>query len=130
MGLFGIVRSSAEALTTRPANEVLCVWSSCLHVCMCVCVRFALRYHYALLYQGFSVEQVICLDISSCSEPEMRAMQILREREGESIWSNSNTDAAPVDLSVFVSLPLLLWTVLRSIVSSCFFNRSSRWRMF
>ena len=81
VGLFGIVRSSAEALTTRPANEGLCVWSSCLHVCMCVCVRFALRYHYALLYQGFSVEQVIFLDISSCSEPEMRAMQILRERE-------------------------------------------------
>ena len=107
---------------------------------VCVCVRFALRYHYALLYQGFSVEQVICLDISSCSEPEMRAMQILRERERErerqrerereSIWSNSNTDAAPVDLSIFVSLPLLLWTVLRSTVSSCFFNRSSRWGMF
>ena len=101
-----------------------------LLVCMyvCVCVRFALRYHYALLYQGFSVEQVIFLDISSCSEPETRAMQILRERE--SIWSNSNTDAAPVDLSIFVSLPLLLWTVLRSTVSSCFFNRYSRWRMF
>ena len=46
-----------------------------------VCVCFALRYNYALLYQGFSVEQVIFLDISSCSEPEMRAMQILRERE-------------------------------------------------
>ena len=91
---------------------------------MCVYVRFALRYHYALLYQGFSVEQVIFLDISSCSEPEMRAMQILRERERA--FGRTNTDAAPVDLSIFVSLPLLLWTVLRSTVSSCFFNRSSR----
>ena len=97
---------------------------------VCVCFALSLRYHYALLYQWFSVEQVVFLDISSCSEPEMRAMQILRERERESIWSNSNTDAAPVDLSIFVSLPLLLWTVLRSTVSSCFFNRSSRWRMF
>ena len=51
-----------------------------LFACMYVCVFFALRYHYALLYQGFSVEQVILLDISSCSEPEMCAMQILRER--------------------------------------------------
>ena len=101
-----------------------------MYVCVCVC--FALRYLYALLYQGFSVEQVIFLDISSCSEQEMRAVQILREREREreGIWSNSNTDAAPVDLSIFISLPLLLWTVLRSTVSSCFFNRSSRWSIF
>ena len=82
---------------------------------MYVCVCFALRYHYALLYQGFSLEQVIFSDISSCSEPEVRAMQILRGRE--SIWLNSNTDAAPVDLSILLSLPLLLWAVLRSTVS-------------
>ena len=57
---------------------------------MYLCV-FDFGYHYHLLYQGFSVEQVIFLDISSCSEPEMRAKQILRE----SIWSNSDTDTAP-----------------------------------
>ena len=55
---------------------MLCVLSSCLHVCVCVCV-FDFGYHYALLYQGFSVELVIFLDISSCSEPEMCAKQIL-----------------------------------------------------
>ena len=85
-----------------------------MYVCVCV---FDFGYHYSLLYQGFSVERVIFLDISSCSEPEMRAKQILRE----SVWSNPNTDAAAVDLSIFVSVPLLLWTVSRSTISSCFF---------
>ena len=85
---------------------------------MYVCV-FDFGYHYALLYQGFFVERVIFLDISSCSEPEMRAREILRERE--SVWLNSNTDAAALDLSIFVSLMLLVWAVLRSTVSSCFF---------
>ena len=130
VGLFGIVRSSAEALTTRPANEVLCVWSSCLHVCMCVCVC------------TFRFEVPLCIVISGLlnrASDIFRYLKLLRtrnachanpERERESIWSNSNTDAAPVDLSIFVSLPLLLWTVLRSTVSSCFFNGSSRWRMF
>ena len=96
-----------------------------MYVCVCV---FDLGYHYVLLYQGFSVELVIFLDISSCSGPEVRARQILRERE--SVWSNSNTDAAAVDLNIFVSLVLLLWALLRSTVSSCFFNGSSRWRKF
>ena len=85
-----------------------------MYVCVCV-LDFV--YHYALLYQGFSVERVIFLDISSCSEPEMRAKQILRE----SNCSNSNTDAAAVDLSIFVSLPLPLLTVSQSTVSSYFF---------
>ena len=40
VGLFGIVRSSAEALTTRPANEVLCVVF--LFACMYVCVYVSL----------------------------------------------------------------------------------------
>ena len=40
---------------------MLCVLSSCcMYVCVCV-VDFG--YHYALLYQGFSVERVIFLDI-------------------------------------------------------------------
>ena len=63
------------------SDDALCVVS--FFACMYVCVCFALRYHYALLYQGFSVEQGIFLDIPSCSEPEMRAKQILRERERE-----------------------------------------------
>ena len=55
-----------------------------LFACMYMCVCFALRYLYALLYQGISLEQVIFLVISSCTEPEMRALQILRlERERE-----------------------------------------------
>ena len=95
---------------------MLCVLSSCLHVCV---FHFGYHYDYALLYQGFSVERVIFLDIPSCSESEIRAKQILREREN--VWSHSNTDAAAVDLSIFVSLPLLLLTVLQSTVSSCFF---------
>ena len=78
-----------------------------MYVCVCV---FYFGYHYALLYQGFFVELVIFLDISSCSGPEVRARQILKE----SVWSNSNTDAAAVDLSIFVSLALLLWALLRS----------------
>ena len=49
-----------------------------MYVCVCV---FDFNYHYALLYQDFPVELVIFLDISSCSEPEVRARQILRERE-------------------------------------------------
>ena len=48
-----------------------------MYVCVCV---FDFGYHYSLLYQGFSVEGVIFLDISSCSEQEMHAKQILRER--------------------------------------------------
>ena len=63
------------------SDDALCVVF--LFACMYLCVCFALRYYYALLYQWFSVEQVVFLDISSCSEPEMRAMQILRERERE-----------------------------------------------
>ena len=56
---------------------MLCVLSSCcMYVCVCV---FDFGYHYALLYQGFSVELVIFL-FSSCSGPEVRARQILRER--------------------------------------------------
>ena len=108
------------------SDDTLCVVF--LFACIYVCVCFALRYHYAFLYQVFYVEQVIFLDISSWSELEIRVMQILRERE--SIWSNSNTDAAPVDLSIFVSLPLLLWTILRYQFLHVFFNRSSGWRMF
>ena len=53
--MFDTVRSSAEALTTRPTNELadaLCVVS--LFACMYVCV-FDFGYYYALLYQGFSV---------------------------------------------------------------------------
>ena len=58
---------------------MLCVLSfCCMYVCVCV---FDFGYHYALLYQGFFKEEVIFLDISSCSEPKMRARQILRERE-------------------------------------------------
>ena len=131
VGLFGIVRSSAEALTTRPANEVL-RWCSvcCLLVCMYVCVCV------------FRFEVPLCIVISGllCRASDIfRYLKLLRtrnacranpEREREGIWSNSNTDAAPVDLSILISLPLLLWTVLRSTVSSCFFNRSSRWSMF
>ena len=133
VGLFGIVRSSAEALTTRPANEVL--WGVVfLFACMYVCVF------------RFEVPLCIVISVVLCRASGIfRYLKLLRtrnachanperererERERESIWSNSNTDAAPVDLSIFVSLPLLLWTVLRSTVSSCFFNRSSRWRMF
>ena len=127
----GWVRSNTEALTTRPANEVLRWCSVCclLVACMYVCV-FDFGYHYALLYQGFFEERVIFLDISSCSEPEMRARQILREiereRERKSVWSNSNTDAAAVDLSIFVRLMLLLRAVLQSTVSSCFFKMDHR----
>ena len=83
-------------------------------VCVCVCLTLGTIMHF---YQGFSVEQVIFLHISSCSEPEMDAKQILREN----VWCNSNTDAAVLDLSIFVSLPLLLWTALRSSVSSSFY---------
>ena len=102
----------------------------CMYICVCVCT--------------FRFEVPLCIVISGllCRASDIfRYLKLLRsrnachanperERERESIWSNSNTDAAPVDLSIFVSLPLLLWTVLRSTVSSCFFNRSSRWRMF
>ena len=128
VGLFGIVRSSAEALTTRPAKGVL-RWCSvcCLLVCMYVCVC------------AFRFEVPLCIFISGLlfrASDIFRYLNLLRtrnacwERERESILSNCNTDAAPVDLSIFVSLPLLLWAVLQSTVSSCFFNRSSRWRMF
>ena len=133
VGLFGIVRSSAEALTTRPANEVLRWWSvRCLLVCMYVCVCVF----------RFEVPLCIVISVVLCRASGIFRYLILKllrtrnachanpERERESIWLNSNTDAAPVDLSIFVSLLLLLWTVLRSAVSSCFFNRSSRWRMF
>ena len=42
VGLFGIFRSSAEALTARPANEVLrlccvcCLLVACMYVCVCI----------------------------------------------------------------------------------------------
>ena len=95
-----------------------------MYVCVCV---FDFGYHYALLYQGFSVELVIFF----------RYLKLLRTRsacqanpERESVLSNSNTDAAAVDLSIFVNLVLLLWALLRSTVSSCLFNGSSRWRKF
>ena len=91
-----------------------------LFACMYVCVCFALRYHYALLYQGFSVYRAS--DI-------FRYLKLLRtrnachanpEREREHLVE-LNTDAAPVDISTFVSLPLLLWTVLRSTSFFMFF---------
>ena len=90
-----ILRHLPLGLQTKFSDDALCVviLFSCMHVCVCV---FDFGYHYALLYQGFSVERVIFLDISSCSEPKMRAKQILRE----SIWSNSNTAPAAVDLSI------------------------------
>ena len=128
VGLFGIVRSSAEALTARPANEVLrwcsvcCLLVACI---MCVCIWLWLP---------------LCIVISGLlrrTSDIFRYLKLLRTRsacqtnpERESFWSNSNTDAAAVDLSIFVSLVLLLWALLRSTVSSCFFNGSSRWRKF
>ena len=129
VGLFGIVRSSAEALTARPANEVLRWCSVCclLVACMCVCIWLWLP---------------LCIVISWLlrrTSDIFRYLKLLRTRsacqanpERESVWSNSNTDAAAVDLSIFVSLVLLLWALLRSrsTVSSCFFNGSSRWRKF
>ena len=54
-----------------------------MYVCVCV-FRFEVPLCIVIsIYQSFSVEQVVFLDISSCPEPEMRAMQILRERERE-----------------------------------------------
>ena len=66
VGLFGTIRSNSEALTAKPANEQLLHDALCvvfLFACMYVCV-FEFGYHYALLYQGFSVGQVIFLEIS------------------------------------------------------------------
>ena len=104
---------------------MLCVLSSCcMYVCVCV---FDFGYHYALLYISGLLRRTS--DI-------FRYLKLLRTRsacqanpERESVWSNSNTDAAAVDLSIFVSLVFLLWALLRSSFFM-FFNGSSRWRSF
>ena len=94
---------------------MLCVLSSsCMYVCMCV-----------------SLWVPLCIVISGLlrrASDIFRNLKLFRTRnacqanpERERVWWNSNTDAAAVDLSIFVSLMLLLWAVLRSTVSSCFF---------
>ena len=128
VGLFGTVRSNTEALTTRPANKVLrwcsvcCLFDACMYVCV-----FDLGYHYPLLYQGLSVERVIFLDTRyACFKQILRE----RERERELVWSNSNTDAAAVDLilSIFDSPLVGCFTIFSFFMF--FFNRSSGLRKF
>ena len=56
VGLFWYRRSSAEALTSRPAKEQLLNDALCLvFLFACMYSVFDLWYHYVLLYQGFCV---------------------------------------------------------------------------
>ena len=50
-----------------------------------------------------------------------RYLKLLRTKQILRVSVCLNTDAAAIDLSIFVSLPLLLWSVLQSTVSPCFF---------
>ena len=83
-----------------------------MYVCVCV---FDFGYHKCIVISG----------LLRRTSDIFRYLKLLRTRsacqanpERESVWSNSNTDAAAVDLSIFVSLVLLLWALLRSTVSS------------